>query len=112
MTSEPAVAAAAEGFGVRFAPKAIEVQRRADGSILLQSPIALTGCADNIVDYLQRWAQDAPERLFLAQRAEGGGWETMNFGEAWRRVQAVAQVLLDLGAERRPAGRHPFRRID
>lgn len=91
-TTSPAAAT-----GIRFAPKEVQLERRTDGSILLRSPIALSGCADNIVDYLERWAAAAPDRVFLAQRAPGGGWETLCYAEAWRRVQAVAQALLDRG---------------
>ena len=90
-------APATPSFGVRFAPKEVNVQRRADGSILLQSPIALTGCGNNIVDYLEQWAADAPDRIFLAQRAAGGGWQTLDYAQAWQQVQAVAQALLDAG---------------
>ena len=86
-----------EPMGIRFAPKKVLVERRADGSILLRSPIKLTGAVENIVDYLERWAQTVPDRVFLAQRAAGGGWETLSYAEAWRRVQGVAQWLLDLG---------------
>lgn len=84
-------------LSVRFAPKEVLVERRADGSILLRSPIELCGCADNIVDYLEQWAAAEPDRVFLAQRAPGGGWETLSYAEAWRRVQGVAQALLERG---------------
>ncbi len=84
-------------LAIRFAPKEVLVDRRADGSVLLRSPIALTGCADNIVDYLERWAAATPERSFLAQKAVDGTWETLNYADAWQRVQAVGQWLLDQG---------------
>ena len=83
--------------GLWFAPKEVLLERRADGSILLRSPVELCGCADNIVDYLERWAAAEPDRIFLAQRAPGGGWETLSYAEAWRRVQGVAQALLARG---------------
>ncbi len=83
--------------GIRFAPKKVLIEHRADGSILLRSPMELTGAVENIVDYLEQWAQAVPDRVFLAQRAADGGWETLNYAEAWRRVQGVAQWLLDLG---------------
>ena len=88
---------AGHDIGVRFAPKEVHVEHRSDGVVLLRSPLPLTGCVDNIVDYLQNWAEVAPDRIFLAQRAAAGGWEVLHYGEAWRRVQAVAQALLDLG---------------
>ncbi len=93
----PVQAGSAAALGVRFAPKEVLLERRADGSILLRSPIELCGCADNIVDYLERWAAAVPDRVFLAQRAPGGGWETLSYAEAWRRVQGVAQALLTRG---------------
>lgn len=84
-------------LGVRFAPKAVEVEHRPDGTVLLRSPIPLTGCLDNVVDYLEHWAEHAPERIVLAQRGPDGGWETLRYDEAWRRVRSVAQALLDQG---------------
>lgn len=98
-SQDRAAAGAAEDFGVRFAPKQVQVQQRLDGAILLRSPLPLTGCVDNIVDYLHHWAEAAPDRIFLAQRAATGGWETLHYGEGWRRVQAVAQALLDMGLD-------------
>ena len=83
--------------GIRFAPKEVRVERRADGSILLRSPLELTGCGANIVDHLEHWAAAHPDRVFLAQRAAGGGWQTLGYGQAWQQVQAVAQALLDAG---------------
>jgi feruloyl-CoA synthase len=93
---DPGLAAPA-AFDIRFAPKEVLLERRADGSILLRSPIELCGCADNVVDYLEGWAAAVPDRVFLAQRAPGGGWETLSYSEAWRRVQGVAQALLARG---------------
>ena len=90
-------AAPVDPLAVRFAPKAVLVERRADGSILLRSPIALTGCAHNIVDDLEHWATQVPERVFLAQKAAGGGWQMLNYADAWQQVQSVAQWLLDQG---------------
>ncbi len=88
---------AGDPLAIRFAPKAVVVDRRADGSILLRSPIPLTGCVGNIVDYLEHWAAAAPERIFLAQKAADGTWETLIYADAWQRVQAVAQWLLHQG---------------
>ncbi len=96
-TAPPSEPAVVDPLAIRFAPKAVLVDRRADGSILLRSPIALTGCVDNIVDYLEHWAFAAPERSFLAQKAADGSWELLNYADAWRRVQALAQWLLHQG---------------
>jgi len=93
-SSEPA---GVDALAIRFAPKEVLVDHRADGSILLRSPIALTGCVGNIVDYLAHWAVAAPQRTFLAQKAADGTWETLNYADAWQRVQAVGQWLLHQG---------------
>jgi hypothetical protein len=90
-------AAGADPLALRFAPEKVLVDRRADGSILRRLPIALTGCVDNIVDHLAHWAAAAPERSFLAQKATGGSWETLNSAGAWQRVHAVGQWLLGQG---------------
>jgi len=83
--------------GIRFAPKDVVVQRRPDGTVLLRSPVELTGVVCNIVDYLEQWAAKVPDRIFLAQRGPDGEWQTLSYAEAWRRVQGVAQALLDMG---------------
>lgn len=85
--------------GPVFAPKEVRIERCSDGSILLQSPIALTGCESNIVDYLERWATQAPDRIFLAQRVPNAGWQTLTYADAWQRVQGVAQALLQAGLD-------------
>lgn len=88
---------AGETPGVRFAPKAVKLDRRTDGTVYLRSPIELSGTVDNVVDYLEHHAAQSPERVLLAQRAKGPGWETLTYAQAWQRVQAVARYLLELG---------------
>ena len=83
--------------GVQFAPKEVVVHYRADGAILLRSPLSLIGVAGNMADYLEQWAAEAPDRVFLAQRAADGGWDELTYAVAWRRVQGVAQALVDMG---------------
>ncbi|WP_293900211.1 AMP-binding protein [Phenylobacterium sp.] len=82
---------------MQFAPKEVVAPYRCDGTILLRSPIALTGVAANMVDHLEEWATQTPDRVFLAQRGGGGDWEELTYRVAWRRVQGVAQALLDMG---------------
>lgn len=92
-----AVPGLAPGTRLVFAPKEVIAHYRADGSVLLRSPIPLQGVKDNIVDYLEKWAAETPDRVFLGQRGQGGDWDELRYGQAWQRVQAVAQALLDLG---------------
>ena len=54
---------------LRMAPPRVEVEKRADGTLLLRSPVALRPYARCVGEWLERWAREAPERTFLAERA-------------------------------------------
>ena len=62
--------AAASGDNSRslFATPAIVADRRADGSIVVRSTTPLQPAARCIGDWLEHWARQAPERIFLADR--------------------------------------------
>ncbi len=51
-----------------FAKAAVRVERRADGSILLNATQALGKYPRSINEHLVSWAQRAPERAFLMER--------------------------------------------
>ncbi|WP_247337290.1 AMP-binding protein [Bradyrhizobium sp. 147] len=84
-----------------FAPREVSIERRPDGTLILSSPLEWTPCDWRITDFLPRWANAVPDRVFLAQRNTKGGWDEITYGEAWSQVQAVGQGLIDMGA--RPA---------
>jgi feruloyl-CoA synthase len=86
--------------GPGFAPRKVDVEKRADGTLVLRSPIAFENPEWSILDFLPEWAGKAPERIFLAQRGSEGLWEKVSYAEMWARVQAVGQALLDRGAQR------------
>ncbi|KRQ10354.1 acyl-CoA synthetase [Bradyrhizobium pachyrhizi] len=76
----------------------IAVERRGDGTVVLKSRIPLQAYETHIPAYLAKWAAQAPERIWLAQR--GGPdrqWRKVSYGEAKRTVDALTQGLLDLG---------------
>src|SRR5689334_6778787 len=83
-----------------FAPREVSIERRTDGTLILSSPLRWTACNWRITDFLPRWADAVPARVFLAQRKAKGGWEEITYGEAWSQVQAVGQSLIDMGAKR------------
>ena len=82
---------------VPLGPADVRMERRADGSMLLRSPHALQPFARCLTERLVHWAREAPERVFLAQRAEGGGWRRLTYGKALAQVRSLAQALLDRG---------------
>jgi feruloyl-CoA synthase len=78
----------------------IAVERRNDGVIILKSRIPLQAYETHIPASLAKWAKQAPERTWLAQR--GGPdrqWRKVSYGEAKRTVDALTQGLLNLGVE-------------
>ena len=83
-------------LGLRLAPARMDVERRADGAVVLRSPQKLGGHARAVGEWLVRWARQAPERTFLAER-EGDGWKKITYGEALALVRRVGQGLLDRG---------------
>jgi feruloyl-CoA synthase len=89
---------------IEWLKRDIAVDRRADGTIVLKSRIPLQAYEKHIPASLAKWAREAPERIWLAQR--GGPdrqWRKVSYGEAKRTVDALTQGLLDLGiAEGRP----------
>jgi len=84
-----------------LAPK-VEVERRADGSLVLRSPAALGSYDRHLGVRLRHWAKTDPDRVFLAERNGDGPWRRLSYGEAATGADAVAQALLDrgLGPER------------
>src|SRR6201990_174961 len=89
---------------VEWLARDIAVERRPDGVIILKSRIPLQPYEKHIPASLAKWAKQAPDRTWLAQR--GGPdrqWRKVSYGEAKRTVDGLTQGLLDLGiAEGRP----------
>jgi feruloyl-CoA synthase len=75
----------------------IEVTRRDGGTVILRSRIMLKGASGTICSYLPHWAQETPDRVFLAQRISDNVWQQISYGEFWSRVQSVGQALIDRG---------------
>jgi len=89
---------------IEWLPRDIDVERRPDGVIVLKSRIPLQPYEKHIPASLAKWAREAPERIWLAQR--GGPdrqWRKVSYGEAKRTVDGLTQGLLNLGvADSRP----------
>ncbi|MBR0869916.1 feruloyl-CoA synthase [Bradyrhizobium tropiciagri] len=86
-----------------FATPAIVADRRADGSILVRSTVPLKESARCVGDWLEHWARQAPDRIFLGERAGADApWTTVSYRDARRIVRAAASWILaqGLSAER------------
>ncbi len=86
-----------------FAPARVDVEHLQGGGLVLRSPLKLESYAANICSYLVDWAEQAPERTFLAERSVMGDWRSVTYGEALASIRALAQALLAHGvSEDRP----------
>ena len=86
---------------MRFAPAEVDLERRADGTLILRSPQKLGPYARCITEWLMQWSDRDPARLFLAER-RGEAWRRISYREAYGAVRRIGQALLDrqLGAEK------------
>jgi feruloyl-CoA synthase len=80
-----------------FAPAEVEVQRLAGGGLILRSPMKLDRYAPTICSHLIEWAENAPERTFLAERSTTGDWRCLTYGDALIATRSLAQALLTHG---------------
>jgi len=79
---------------LRFAPAKVDVEKRADGSILLRSPQKLAPYARCVTEWLVHWSDRAPERTFLAERS-GNSWKKLSYRETYGAVRRIGQALLE-----------------
>ena len=78
-----------------FTDPLVMIEARADGTRILRSGIPLPDTYTRCVgEWLEQWAREAPDRMFLAQRGKDGAWIELTYGEARRRVVAIASWLL------------------
>ena len=86
-----------------FAIPSIMADRRVDGSILLKSTAPLRESARCVGDWLEQWARQAPDRIFLGDRASvEAPWTTVTYKDALKQVRRAAAWILaqGLSAER------------
>src|SRR5436305_11264687 len=87
---------------VRLCAPEVQVDRRADGTLLLKSGRPLPLYPDKLTDRLVHWANAAPDRVFMAERASGGGWRAITYAQMLEKVRRIGAALLtrNLSAER------------
>ncbi|MDH2357066.1 feruloyl-CoA synthase [Bradyrhizobium sp. SSUT112] len=81
-----------------FATPRTVAEQRADGSIVLRSPDPLRNGARCIGDWLEQWARQRPDAIFLAERSSTEApWTTVTYAQALRQVRAAASWILAQG---------------
>ena len=66
--------------------------------MLLRSPQKLAPYARCVTEWLVQWSDNAPERVFLAERV-GERWKKLTYRETYGAVRRIAQALLDRGLD-------------
>lgn len=78
-------------------PYGATAQRRADGTIILESTEPLRDYVPTYNSLLARWAAQRPDHTLLAWRGADGDWERLSYSQMLARVLPLAQYLLGQG---------------
>src|SRR5947209_3188944 len=66
--------------------------------MIVTSPAQLGPYPRAVTDWLDLWAREAPERVFIAERRDGA-WRKVTYAEAREIGRRVAQALIDRGLD-------------
>jgi feruloyl-CoA synthase len=84
---------------VNVLPAAAQFEHAPGGITYVQSPHALPPYPARLTERLEHWAAATPDRVFLAQRGQSGGWESLTYVAALNKVRRVGQALLNKALE-------------
>ena len=83
---------------IEFLSRDVEVERRADGTVILQSRHRLKPHEKHVPAFVAKWATEAPDRVWLAQRrGPARDWLKVTYAEARKQIDSITQALLDRG---------------
>ena len=107
MTPKPDIAAPAANTDaplrpISFNDPAVTIERRGDGTIYLRPKSVLGEYPARLTDRLHYWARREPDRIFMAERAKGGGWRQITYAQLLESSRRIGSGLLarDLSADR------------
>ncbi len=81
---------------VRMGASDVVITPGKDGVIYVASPHALPAYPDKMTERLERWAAEAPDRVFIGQRRPAGepeGWRTISYAETLAKVRAIGEAI-------------------
>jgi len=87
---------------MNFGVTRVKLREGAPGVRYLEAELPLGAYARRVTDYLVHWAEAAPERTFLARRAQlpggtTGDWQHLSYAQALEAARRIGQALLDRG---------------
>src|SRR5215831_13802346 len=80
-----------------FAEPRITREDLPGGGMILRSEVKLPALPRSTGEWLRHWAEEAPERTFLAERAPDGGWRRIGYCETYTAARSIGEALLDRG---------------
>lgn len=82
---------------ISFGGTRVAVERRDDGVVYLRPTDPLVDYPVRMTDLLHRWANDAPDRVFMAERDRSGGWREITYAQMLASARRIASALLARG---------------
>ncbi|MGM4896212.1 feruloyl-CoA synthase [Tardiphaga sp. 839_C3_N1_4] len=82
---------------ISYGDPAVTIERHDDGTIYLRPTNSIGDYPERVTDYLHHWAKEAPDRVFMAERAEGGGWREVTYAQMLDAARHIASALLSRG---------------
>jgi len=82
----------------------VAMETRDNGVFIVKSETELKTYDRCVGDWLEKWAEERPGQVFIAER-HGSTWDEVSYAEFRNRTRSVAQGLIDLGLpneEQRP----------
>ncbi len=81
-----------------FGPLTPLVEARADGVTYVRTAEPLPAHPDTWIDRLEHWAALTPDRPFIAERDDKGGWRTISYAQTLDATMRIGSWLLAHGA--------------
>ncbi len=72
-------------------------EHAADGTVLMRQVDELPAYLPTIADYLDKWANEQPQRTWIARRDDTGEWNKISYEEARNSAQSIGSALLKMG---------------
>lgn len=89
--------AAASFLPVPFLARDVDLNRRADGTLIVSTRTVLAPAPKSVPAMFREVAKANSDKPWIAQRRGAErGWEKLSYGEGLERIDALTQALLDL----------------
>lgn len=82
----------------KYRPHDADCIEALDGSLLLKSRAGLGPSPQRTTDWLEKWAIERPDAVFLAERS-GPGWREITYRAARQMARGLAAGLLEVGLD-------------